>query len=53
MAAVAAGASWGFFDYRMAGEAGEQGYQSVPTDWSIGSARKRGFFETLKALASE
>ncbi|MEM1109500.1 MAG: hypothetical protein AAGH99_12510 [Planctomycetota bacterium] len=50
-AAVAAGASWGYFDYRMKGEGDEQGYQSVPTDWSISSERKRGFFGALKRLA--
>lgn len=50
-AAVAAGASWGFFDYRMKDEGLAEGYQSVPTDWSISSARKRGFFDALRALA--
>lgn len=49
-AAVEAGASWGYFDYRMEGEGLEQGYQSVPTDWSISSPRKRGFFDALAVL---
>ena len=52
-AAVEAGTSWGYFDYRMKGEGFEQGYQSVPVDWSIGSERKRRFFEALKALAEQ
>ncbi|MBB6428716.1 hypothetical protein [Algisphaera agarilytica] len=50
-AAVEAGASWGYFDYRMKDEGDEEGYQSVPTDWSLSSERKRGFFEALKKLA--
>ncbi|MEM7626239.1 MAG: hypothetical protein AAF333_11640 [Planctomycetota bacterium] len=52
-AAVGAGASWGYFDYRRPGEGFEQGYQSVPVDWSVGSDRKQGFFAALRALASE
>lgn len=48
--AVRAGAGWGYFDYRMKGEAWEEGFQSVPTDWRISSERKRGFFETLKKI---
>lgn len=47
MAAIGAGAGWGYFDYRMKGEGFAEGYQSVPVDWGIGSARKRGFFELL------
>ena len=49
IAAVGQYASWGYFDFRMKGEGFEEGYQSVPVDWSISSARKRGFF----ALVSE
>ena len=41
-------AGWGYFDYRMKDERFEQGYQSVPVDWSISSARKKGFFKLLK-----
>lgn len=40
-------ASWGYFDYRMKGESFKDGYQSVPADWSIGSPRKRAFFDLL------
>src|SRR5262249_41100467 len=31
--AVAEYASWGYFDYRMAGEGFDEGYQSVPVNW--------------------
>jgi hypothetical protein len=50
LAAVGAYAGWGYFDYRMKGEGFEQGYQSVPVDWSVSSARKRGFFGLLKEV---
>jgi hypothetical protein len=50
LAAVSAYAGWGYFDYRMKGEGFEQGYQSVPVDWSVSSARKRGFFGLLKEV---
>ncbi len=49
-AAVASRAGWGYFDYRLQGEGLAEGYQSVPTDWSISSARKRAFFDLLKAI---
>jgi hypothetical protein len=49
-AAVKGYASWGYFDFRMAGESYENGYQSVPVDWSINSDRKRGFFNLLKEI---
>lgn len=42
--------SWGFFDYRMEGEGFEDGYQSIPTDWGINSARKKGFFNLIKEM---
>jgi hypothetical protein len=44
VAAVGQYASWGYFDYRMKGEGFDEGYQSVPVNWGISSARKRGFF---------
>jgi hypothetical protein len=50
LAAVGRHASWGYFDYRMAGEGFDEGYQSVPTNWGISSARKRGFFDTLRRV---
>ena len=49
-AAVAAGASWGFFDFRMAGEGFDDGYQSVPVNWRLSSERKRGFFRLLSEI---
>ncbi len=49
-AAVASYASWGFFDFRRDGEGFDEGYQSVPANWEISSARKRGFFEKVKEI---
>lgn len=51
--AVKAHASWGFFDYRRDGEAFEEGFQSVPVDWKIGSDRKSQFFNLVKEMTSE
>lgn len=50
VAAVEAGASWGYFDYRMSRERFEDGFQSLPVDWSIASKRKRAFFGLLKDI---
>jgi hypothetical protein len=50
VAAVRAGASWGYFDYRMKGEGFADGYQSVPVDWGINSPRKKAFFAKLKEI---
>lgn len=50
VSAVKSYASWGYFDYRMAGEKFEDGYQSVPVDWSINSDRKKQFFKLLKEI---
>ena len=50
LAALSAYAGWGLFDYRMEGEAYDEGYQSVPVNWSISSERKRGFFQLLKEV---
>lgn len=49
-AAVRSYASWGFFDYRRQDEAFEQGFQSVPVDWTIGSERKRAFFNLVQEI---
>lgn len=43
-------ASWGFFDYRMKNESYQDGFQSIPVDWSISSERKKGFFNLLKTI---
>jgi hypothetical protein len=53
VAALGEYASWGFFDYRLDGEGPECGFQSVPVDWTIGSARKRAFFALAKRLATK
>jgi hypothetical protein len=50
IAATGEYASWGYFDFRMKDEGFAEGYQSVPVDWGIRSARKRGFFGLLKEL---
>lgn len=50
VAAVRAGASWGYFDYRMKGEGAADGFQSVPVDWGINSPRKRAFFAKLAEI---
>jgi hypothetical protein len=50
VAAVRAGASWGYFDYRMKGESFIDGYQSVPVDWGINSPRKKAFFAKLREI---
>jgi hypothetical protein len=52
-AAVAEYASWGYFDYRMKGEGFDEGYQSVPVNWRISSARKQGFFGLLSTITRE
>jgi hypothetical protein len=50
LAAVDAYASWGYFDYRMQGEGYDDGYQSVPVNWRISSARKRAFFSLVQEI---
>lgn len=55
-AALSRYASWGYFDPGEA--AGEQvafgnyqdGYQLVPANWGINTARKRAFFDFLKEV---
>lgn len=50
VAAVRAGASWGYFDYRLKDEKFADGYQSMPADWSISSERKKSFFAKLREI---
>lgn len=50
IAAIDRYASWGYFDYRMEGEGINEGYQSVPVNWGISSARKQGFFSLLSSI---
>jgi hypothetical protein len=47
LAAVEEYSGWGYFDYRQIRERFEDGYQSLPVDWGINSARKKGFFSLL------
>ena len=49
-AAVSEYASWGYFDFRMAREAFNDGYQSVPVNWGLSSPRKKAFFERLAEI---
>ncbi len=49
-AALESYASWGYFDYRRDGENFEDGFQSVPVDWSINSERKKAFFDQIKEI---
>ena len=41
---------WGYFDYRQIRDRFEDGYQSLPVDWGINSARKKGFFGLLARI---
>jgi hypothetical protein len=50
IAATGEGASWGFFDYRGVREGYPDGFQSLPVDWTISSARKKAFFGLLKEI---
>src|SRR3954447_23850812 len=52
-AALGRYAGWGYFDYRMKDEGFDEGYQSVPVNWGITSARKRGFFDLLSRMTGE
>lgn len=50
LTAVSEYCSWGYFDYRIGDEGFHEGYQSVPTDWTTSSERKRGFFRLLREI---
>jgi hypothetical protein len=50
VAAISQHASWGYFDYRFPDEGFDEGYQSVPVNWGISSARKRGFFAQVQEI---
>ncbi|MEX2175439.1 MAG: hypothetical protein WD872_13840 [Pirellulaceae bacterium] len=52
VAALGEYASWGYFDFRMPGEAYDDGYQSVPVNWSISSPRKKAFFGLLEEITA-
>ena len=53
VAAVSEHTSWGYFDYRRKGENLNEGFQSVPGDWLIGSERKRAFFQMVSEITGE
>ena len=53
LAALDRYAGWGYFDFRMPGEGHDEGYQSVPVNWTISSERKRGFFRLLGDITGE
>ncbi len=43
--------SWGYFDYRFKGETDiNEGYQTIPVNWGIGSSRKREFFNKIAEI---
>lgn len=50
IAAVSEHASWGYFDYRMKGEGFDEGYQSIPVNWTNSSDRKRGFYKLCEEI---
>ena len=50
--AVESYASWGLFDFRREGDAFEEGFQSVPVDWSISTDRKKEFFGYVKEITA-
>ncbi len=41
---------WGFFDFRRDREGYPEGYQSLPVNWGISSARKKDFFDLLQKV---
>lgn len=51
IAATSQHASWGYFDFRMKDEGFDEGFQSMPVNWQISSARKKGFFELLQKMS--
>ncbi|MDA3893024.1 MAG: hypothetical protein PF517_15285 [Salinivirgaceae bacterium] len=51
--AIRSYASWGYFDFRHEGESFENGFQSIPADWSISSERKIAFFNKLKEITKD
>ena len=52
VSAVGQYASWGYFDYRRPGEVFDEGFQSVPVNWSISSSRKILFFEKVRQITT-
>ena len=52
VASVKSYTSWGYFDFRLPDERYDynQGFQSIPVNWSISSERKRSFFNLLAEI---
>jgi hypothetical protein len=50
LTAIRRRAGWGLFDYRQEGEGYDDGFQSVPVNWQISSARKRAFFDLVARI---
>ena len=50
VASVTNHVSWGYFDFRQRDEPFEEGFQSVPVNWQIGSPRKKAFFNLLAEI---
>jgi hypothetical protein len=53
IATTSAYASWGLFDFRRQGENFEEGFQTVPVDWTISTERKKGFFNLVKEMTGK
>ena len=48
---IAEHVSWGWFDWRRNGEGYDEGYQSMPVNWSLSSDRKHGFHARIAEIA--
>jgi hypothetical protein len=51
VAATSVRASWGYFDFRRAGERFDEGYQSVPVHWAVSSSRKQASFGVVASMS--
>lgn len=49
-AAIESYASWGYYDYRSKEDSINEGFQTIPVDWTISSERKKAFFGKLKEI---
>jgi len=52
LASVSQYASWGYFDFRMKDGKSDDGFQSVPVNWTISSPRKKAFFTLLREMTT-
>jgi hypothetical protein len=53
IATTSAYASWGLFDFRRKDEPFEEGFQTVPADWTISTERKKAFFNLVKEMTGK